>query len=215
MLQDPFGRKDPGERTAWYQSRYFRANLHFRGSEFYLRDLHVYSDGYRQPYLDDTAQKHGIEQRMLAALDGYHWSDDAVRAGHSGLRAMGSFALIDRGGREMPLQMQGSPVVTEHGANLLAVVPVRGGQRLHADFGEHGIEFRVTGTPPRARLVLNFQWVPERSALESVSADSLHYRFRNFDYQIRIANGAATKTAQGAKLVASGPTLRLLLAQSS
>lgn len=215
MLRDPFGRNEPGERTVWYQSRYFRGNLHFRGSEFYLRDLHVYSDGYPQPYLDDTAQKHGIEQRMLAALDGYHWSDDAGRAGHSGLRAMGSFALLDREGREMPLQMQGSPAVTEHGANLLTVIPLAGGERLHADFGERAIEFRVTGTPSRARLVLNFQWVPERSALESVSADTLHYRFRDFDYQIKIANGAATKAAQGAKLVASGPTLRLLLAQSS
>jgi len=39
---------------------------------------------------------------MLAVLDGYHWSDDEVRAGRSGVRAMGRFVLIGEGGSDTP-----------------------------------------------------------------------------------------------------------------
>lgn len=215
MLEDPFGRKDRAQRTVWYQSRYYRGNLHFLGNEFYMRDLHIYSDGYPQPYLEDTAKQHGIEQRMLAVLDGYHWSDDEVRAGHSGLRAMGNFTLIVNQGEEMPLQMHGLPQVVEEGENLQTVVPVAGKQRFTVSFGERAIDFSMSGVPSQARLVLNFQWAPERSVLQSVSADTLHYRFRDFDYHVKIAGGVATKTSQGARIVADRTTLRLYMAQSS
>jgi len=215
MLEDPFGRKDARERTVWYQSRYFRGNIHFRGREFYLRDLHVYSDGYPQPYLEDTALKHGIEQRMLAALDGYHWSDDAVKSGHPGVRAMGRFSLIGCDGQEMPLQMRDIPHLREAKTNLLTVVPLADGRLLNVRFDERAVEFRVNGAPAHVRLVLNFTWVPDRSALESVSADTLRYRFREFYYQMKVADGTATKTAHGAKIVATGPFLRLLMVQSS
>jgi hypothetical protein len=215
MLQDPFGRSDPGERTVWYQSRYFRANLHFRGDEFYLRDLHVYNDGFAQPYLEDTVQKHGIEQRMLAVLDGYHWSGDHARSGQAGPRAMGGFSLLDASGHETPLRTQGSPSVTETGTNLRTVVPIAGRCRLEMTFDEQGIEVRVSGAPSSARLVLNFTWDPELSALQSVAPDALHYRFRGFDYQMKITGASAAKTAQGARLTSTGRSLRLLLAQSS
>jgi hypothetical protein len=100
-------------KSVWYQSKYLRANLHFRGDEVYLRDLHVYNDQYPQPYLTDTVKKHGIEQRMLAVLDGYHWSDDEARAGRVGVCAMGRFVLIGKDGGHTPLTMHGLPVVSE------------------------------------------------------------------------------------------------------
>ena len=97
MLEDPLGRTDAPERTVWYQSKFLRANLHFRGTEFYLRDLHVYDDRFPQPYLTEPVRQHGIEQRLLAVLDGYHWSDEKVRAGQEGRRALGPFRPVDAG----------------------------------------------------------------------------------------------------------------------
>lgn len=215
MLKDPFGKEDAPQRTVWYQSKYFRANLHFRENQFYLRDLHVYNDRFPQPYLTDPARQHGIEQRMLAVLDGYHWSDDEVRAGRSGVRAMGRFVLIGEDGRSTPLNMAGLPTVSEAGSMLQTRVPLSSGGKLVCTFREREIAFSLIGAPSHARLGLTFEWVPNLSALAEVSADRLSYRFRDFDYSVRVANGVASKTADGVNIVTGKRgALRMLMAQA-
>jgi hypothetical protein len=214
MLEDPFGNERVPERTVWYQSKFLRANLHFRDDEFYLRDLHVYNDRFPQPYLTEPARQHGIEQRMLAVLDGYHWSDDEVQAGRAGLRAMGRFVLVGEDGREAPLTMAGQPAVREAGSTLRTSVPLAGGGRLVSTFYEREIEFKLTGAPSLLRLGLRFEWVAERSALHEVSAQRLSYCFRGFDYAVQIANGVASKTGDGVSIIAvKTGALRLQMAQ--
>jgi hypothetical protein len=214
MLQDPFGHTDVPQRTVWYQSKFLRANLHFRADQFYLRDLHVYNDRFVQPYLTEPVRQHGIEQRMLAVLDGYHWSDDAARGNRPGRRAMGRFVSISADGQETPLVMAGLPTVVDKGAELHTSVPLAGGGNFKAVFREKEIAFHVEGAPSGSRLAVVFEWAANRSALKDVSADRLSYSFRDFDYSVRIANGVALKTDQGVKIV-SGPhgELRLHLAQ--
>lgn len=208
MLEDPFGKDRPAERTVWYQSRYYRGNLHFRGEEFYLRDLHVYDDRFPQPYLADTARQHGIEQRMLAVLDGYHWSDGKVRA-------MGRFARIAEDGRETPVAMSGAPAVRENGPGLECRVPLAGGGACEVVFREREIEFRLQGTPGRSRPALVFEWAPGRSTFEDASGGRLRYRFRDFAYEIRVRGGAAEKTRDGVRISGGGDgALRLTMAQA-
>jgi len=214
MLEDPFGNATLPQRTVWYQSKFLRANLHFRGNDFYLRDLHVYNDQFPQPYLTDPVRQHGIEQRLLAVLDGYHWSDDQVRAGKNGRRARGRFALIAKDAAQTPLQMQGVPIVTEPRGTLRADVPLVGGGTFTILFEEGEIAFSTVGTPPGSRLGLLFEWVPALSALQQVSPDRLTYRFRDFNYDVIVANGTAAATASGAIIISNKPApLRLLMAQ--
>ncbi len=204
MLKDPFGRDHPAERTAWYQSKYYRANLHFRGDEFYLRDLHVYDDHFAEPYLTEPVRQHGIEQRMLAVLDGYHWSDDNVRAGRAGLRAMGRFVLVGLDQSVTPLLMEGLPTVTEAGSTLQANVPLRGGGTLAILFRERTVSFSVMGRNAGLRLGLIFDWVDEHSAFREISVDRLRYRFRGFDYSIGVVNGKLAQTTSGVQVLGLG-----------
>ena len=216
MLEDPFGHTSPSERTVWYQSRFLRANLHFRGDQFYLRDLHVYSDAFPQLYLADPVRKHGIEQRMLAVLDGYHWSDDQVRSGHAGRRAMGRFEAAGQDGKSIPLTMAGTPAVSQTESTLRTSVPLADGGSLLAEFGEREIEFSLTGRGRHTQPELVFEWVPDRSALEGVTGDALSYRFRDFKYAVHIENGTASQTADGVRVRATrGFSLRLKMAQSA
>jgi hypothetical protein len=216
MLQDPLGHQDSPERTVWYQSKHYRVNLHFRGDQFYLRDIHVYDDRFPEQYKTEPVRQHGIEQRMLAVLDGYHWSDDEVHAGRAGIRAQGRFALIDQHGTAASLAMVGLPTVSEVGATLRTSVPLSGGGQLVFVFGEREIEFRLIGAQSHLRLGLIFDWMADRSAFQAVSGDRLNYRFRNFDYSVGIANGVGTKTAGGVSIVAGkSGALRLLTAQLS
>ncbi len=197
MLEDPFGNTSSPERTIWYQSRFLRANLHFRDREFYLRDLQVYNDRYPQPYLTQPATIHGIEQRMLAVLDGYHWSDDNVHAGKPGTRAMGSFALVDREGRATALEMGLPPVVNESANSLLATVRLATGGALNVRFSESELAFWLSGTAEHERLQLIFQWVPSRSAIERVEPHELRYKYRDFQYHVHLVNGEAAATKSG------------------
>ena len=214
MLEDPLGRSNPPQRSVWYQSKYLRANLHFRGSQFYLRDLHVYNDKYPQPYLTEPVRQHGIEQRMLAVLDGYHWSDDEARSGRPGRRAMGRFALVDETGKDSPLTMLGLPAVTETGTELHTKVPLEGGGHLHATFREKDITLHLSGVPAESQFALIFEWVSERSALKQVKPNLLSYRFYDFDYSMRIISGKAKQTESGVMVIAEGTnTVRLHLAQ--
>ncbi|WP_158822483.1 hypothetical protein [Granulicella sp. S156] len=215
MLKDPFDRDQTPQRTVWYQSKYFRANLHFREAAFYLRDLHVYDDRFAQPYLTEPVRMHGIEQRMLAILDGYHWSDDEVHAGRDGMRAMGRFVLIGEDGLDTPLTMVGTPTVSESGLALQTSVPIAGGGSLVSVFHETEIAFSVAGVASSSLLGLKFEWVEARSALRSVSLDQLNYRFRDFDYAVQVVNGYAKKAVDGVRITSNRRgALRLIMAQS-
>jgi hypothetical protein len=214
MLEDPFGENAVPERTVWYQSKYFRANLHCRGEQFYLRDLHVYNDRFPQPYLKEPVREHGIEQRMLAVLDGYHWSDNEVQSGRAGKRAMGRFMLIGANGDESFPVMDGRPSITQSSTTLDADVPLVGGGKVKLSFREREIVFTLSESSSRSRLALVFEWVPDRSALRSVSPNRLNYRFRDFEYAVQVANGNAAALDDGVRITSdSHGALRLIMAQ--
>ena len=214
MLQDPYGKTNAPERTVWYQSKFLRADLHFRGNEFYLRDLHVYSDGYAEPYLSQTARQHGIQQRMLAVLDGYHWSDEAVRSGHSGRRAMARFGIVDKNGAFTPFILNGQPNVHQTDTSLQTTVPLAGNEELTVLFHERYIDFKLSGKRRHdAQLALLFEWADNLSTLVDAAPDQLKYRFDGFEYAVHITNGVASKTADEVKIVARENSLRLMMAQ--
>jgi hypothetical protein len=214
MLSDPFDKEVP-ERSIWYQSKYYRANLHFRGDAFYLRDLHVYSDRFPQPYLAEPVTSHGIEQRLLAVMDGYHWSDDEVRAGLTGKRAMARFISVDENQQQTPLTFAGVPSVKESRATLEARVPVSSGGKLLCIFNERDIRIRFISTGSARRLGIAFEWSQKHSAFISSSADEIKYSFRSHDYSVRLAGATASTTPDGVLLLANGSAgIQLLMAQA-
>lgn len=129
---------------------------------------------------------------------------------------MGRFVQMGSDGNETALIMRGLPNVTEVGSVLRSTVPLSSGGTLQVIFDEREIRFALSGAAARARLALQFEWVAERSAFRELSGDMLRYRFRDFDYAVRIAGGIAAKTGEGAKVVSgAAPSLRLILAQGS
>lgn len=214
MLTDPF-EKDPPERTIWYQSKYYRANIHFRGNAFYVRDLHVYSDHFSEPYLTGPVTTHGIEQRQLAVMDGYHWSDDEVRAGRPGRRAMGKFVSVAPDKEQVILSTIGVPSVQETDSVMEVHVPVAEGGYLLFVFTEKEIEMRQTIRGTESRIGLLFEWAQDRTAFFKSSTNELKYRFRDHDYSVKLLEGTASSSAEGVLLAWDGRKgLRLLMAQS-
>lgn len=205
QLDDSFGNTDPAEASVWYQSRFYRADLHLKGDLPFLRDLTVYSDRLKQPFLDTPTRDHDVEQRMPAVLDGYHWSR---RPGsHTDEGAGGYFVS---GGRR--LKTAGKPTVREEGASLWVDLPLEGERTLHVRFDEREISFSLS---PSAVLTLSFEWDPAKSALEEVLPSQIRYRWQGFDYAVEVVRGEAKATANGWTVEAGGRGIALRMAQGS
>ncbi len=206
-LDDPFGNTSPANGSVWYQSRFYRANLHFKGDLPYLRDLTVYSDRNPQPFLKEATRAHDVEQRMPAALDGYHWSPNPGDTGEPG--AGGFFYL--NGTR---LRLTGKPTVREEGQNLTVEAPVGEGQVLYIRFDERAVSIQLN-PPPKAPFVLRFEWDPTKSALIEVQSHTARYRWQGFDYSVDLKAGVARPNPQGWEIMSGNHSISLLLAQAS
>ena len=204
QLNDPFGNTAPAQTSVWYQSRFYRANLHFKGDEFFLRDVMVYSDLNPQPFLKTATRESNVEQRMPAILDGYHWSS------HPGsLDEQGAGAFFEVAGTR--LRLAGKPVVRESGASLLVDLPVGAGKTLHLRFDERA--FFASISPNAQTLALSFEWDTSKTALVGVQAQRALYRWQGFDYGVQIEAGHAAATANGWKVTGNTRGFVLRLAQ--
>lgn len=183
MLTDPFGNVDHPERSIWYQSRFYRANLHLKDTLPYFRDVTVYGDQNPQPFLTEATRLHDVEQRMPAVLDGYHWSK-SPGASEPGA---GGYFTVD-GER---LHLTGEPKVREEGKSLLVELPVTGGRTLRVRFDERQISV-VLDTPSFA---LSFEWAAGKSALAAVEPRRVAYRWQGFDYAVEVPHGADSQTS--------------------
>lgn len=207
QLTDPFGHDNPAEKSIWYQSRFYRANLHSRGSEIFLRDIAVYSDRLRQPYLDNPTRIHGIEQRLPAVLDALHWSDGKTKCA-------GRFVLINSQGDTSTIEATSFADVRESGSTLEIGVPIKTGGVLHLDLGEHVLSVRANDLPEGKTFALDFQWAHDRTSFVSIEKDRLNYRFESFNYSVKVMRGHAEPTAAGVRIDSVGNEVRLDMRQT-
>lgn len=200
MAVDPFDNTARVERTVWYQSRWYRANLHLKGDLPYLRDLTVYSDHNPQPFLREATRLRDVEQRMPAVLDGYHWSATP------GSSEPGAAAFFVADGER--LRLAGDPVIHEEGAALRVELPVSDRRTLRLHFEERTLSLDLD----RGDVVLSFEWDPSRAALQSVDEHRADYRWQGFDYRVEVS-GKAHRTASGWEVAGDKGGIVLTLAQ--
>jgi len=199
MAHDPFANANPAESTAWYQSRFYRADLHFHGDLPYLRDITVYSDRNEQPFLQKATRTNDVEQRMPPILDGYHWRRQGEALG------AGGFFEID-GQR---VRLSGEPRITERGESLIAELPVSGGQiRIAFDSKKISVTYKGAGS-----LSLAFEWDPAKSAFASATPDRASYKWNGLEYSAALLRGSAEATSRGWKAAADKGSIVLELAQ--
>ncbi|HWA83614.1 MAG TPA: hypothetical protein VG820_09285, partial [Fimbriimonadaceae bacterium] len=202
MLADSFGNADPACASIWYQSRFYRANLHIQGDLPYLRDLTVYSDRMKQPFLDSPTRLTDVEQRMPAVLDGYHWRRKTESRGEPGA---GGFFMS--GGER--LRLTGKPQAEEDQTTLSVMLPVQNGLTLQIGFGERVLAASIIETP----VTLAFEWDTAKAALAEVKPDQLVYKWQGFDYEVEVAKGEAKATSMGCHIQAKDDWIALRLAQ--
>jgi hypothetical protein len=202
MLTDPFGNTPP-ERSAWYQSRYYRANLHFKGELPFLRDLTVYSDRNQQPFLTKATRQNDVEQRMPAMLDGYHWSKNPGALDEDGA---GGYLLL--GGQRVTLTAE--PTVKERGEALEVELKLTGGESLHLEFSPKEILFKSSSSK---LLEISFEWDPAKASRIEVQDHQVRFHRPDLDYTLKLHRGTARVSPSGWIAQAEGSALRLKLSQ--
>lgn len=201
QLVDPFENTDPAEASVWYQSRFYRVNLHFKGDLPFLRDLTVYSDRNPQPFLDKATRLNDVEQKMPPVLDGYHWKNDSAKG-----PGAGGFFLVN--GKR--LTMTGKPIVKESGKTMTVDVPVLDGKILRLKFDEKKIAITLNGS----NLELSFEWDTKKSNMTDVDPQTVHFKLDGFDYSVGVTGGIAGVTKTG-WATTSDKEIGLLMAQPS
>ena len=205
MLDDPFGNSDPAESTIWYQSRYYRANLHIRGDLPFLRDVTVYSDRNEQPFLRIPTRLSDVEQRMPAVMDGYHWSS---RPGALGEPGAGAFLTVN--GKRV--RTKGKPTVKQAGDSLYVRLPTEFGL-ITITFTEIEIRVALGGKHPK-EVGLSFEWDGSKAPIPTLSREAVHYE-QTPGYEVRVLQGVAQVSEVGWKVSSQAGLIRLGLSQST
>lgn len=207
QMVDPFENTEPVETSIWYQSRYYRVNLHFKGDLPYLRDITVYSDLYSQPFLTAATRLEDVEQKMPPVLDGYHWRSNS----HSRTEPGAAGFFFSNGSR---LLKSGKVIVKETGKRMVVLIPVQDDKVLRIQFDEKKmfVTLQSSSSDVVSALKLAFEWDPAKATMTRVTLHRVHFKADKFDYSVALHGAIARPTAQGWTLSSDG-TFALELAQ--
>lgn len=70
-----------GNKSVWFNSKYYRINIFSDDKKVWIRDLQKYDDNQRDVYLDSPCQDSLGVYEALPVMDGVQFSDDEVQAG--------------------------------------------------------------------------------------------------------------------------------------
>lgn len=180
-----------GNKTVWYDSRYYRANLLWEKGRFRFRDIHLFDERFKSEYLDTPGTGSQFLFYTLPFVDGFMWSKGEDRAGLSLVRT-GS----DGQAEELRLD---SPEVKERGRSVLEV---RGND-------QYGDTFRITLHDDRIEVSSpdadkDVAWALQLHAapgtelpFTDVGGKSANAVFRGHSYSVTCSEGRFEKAAEG------------------
>lgn len=180
-----------GNKTVWYDSRYYRANLLWEKGRFRFRDIHLFDERFKSEYLDTPGTGDRFLFYTLPFVDGFMWSKGGDRAGLSLVRTC-------RDGQAEELRLD-SPEVKERGRSVLEV---RGND-------QYGDTFRITLHDDRIEVSSpdagkDVAWALQLHAapgtelpFTDVGGKSANAVFRGHSYSVTCSEGSFEKAAEG------------------
>lgn len=180
-----------GNKTVWYDSRYYRANLLWEKGRFRFRDIHLFDERFKSEYLDTPGTVDRFLFYTLPFVDGFMWSKGEDRAGLSLVRT-GS----DGHAEELRLD---SPEVKERGRSVLEV----------SGNDQYGDTFRITLHDDRIEVSSpdadrDVAWALQLHAapgtelpFTDVGGKSAGAVFRGHSYSVTCSEGRFEKAVEG------------------
>ena len=184
-----------GNKTVWFNSRYYRANLLWEKGTFRFRDIHLFDESYKSVYLEKPGDGNQFLFYTLPVVDGFMWSEGLDRAGLRIVR-------LDKDGDKEELSLD-HPVVTEIGKDTLVVSAEDSkGHAFKITFYE--TRFEVAALSKEA----DFSWALELKAAAGkelpftvIEDKAVNASFDGFNYVITCEKGHIRKPESGSDYV--------------
>ena len=179
--------KHENRKTVWYNSRFYRLNVLWEQGGFFIRDLHCFDEKVVSPTHDTALATTYLAYGTLPVMDGALWS---------GTQQAGMWpVLLSADGKPVALRSEGAPVVKELNRTSLSIQQaLRGGGTFSIACGETNVT--CTGVDAHGQP-LNWAWdlvggAPQKSAVQTVTTNSVTYHATGMDYQLRLAPAAGS-----------------------
>lgn len=175
-----------GDKSVWYNSRYYRSNLYWEKDGFCFRDIHFFDENYQSEYLDTPGTGGQFFYYTLPVIDRFHWSTPEE---HTGLR----FVKVDKSGNKTVVVLT-DPVVTEPSKTKLQIESKdKNGNDFIIVFNEDKIEVSCKATEKDLNWMLELK-VPEermdRLPFKQIGESAINAEFRGFNYKISCDKGS-------------------------
>ncbi|KAA6331453.1 hypothetical protein EZS27_019945, partial [termite gut metagenome] len=175
--------RNEGNKTVWFNSRYYRANLLWKGKSFRFRDIHLFDENFESDYLTKAGTSSQCVYTTLPVVDGFLWSTQSELAG---------LRIVDKNGNDLEF---GEPTVNRLSENVLHVeFSTTSGQTFSIIFYED--RFEVACTKGKKDMAWAFE-------LKTASGKELPFReinenkikafFNGFEYTITCKKGKVGK----------------------
>jgi hypothetical protein len=174
------------EKTVWFDSRYYRANLLWADGALRFRDIHLFNEQFPSGYETKPATSNECAFFTLPIVDGYLWSTPDQLAG---LKFM---AIVD--GKEILLQ-GGDPIITDKIPGKLSVSwPLKlKNCSLNIEFTEQQIKMSVSGKK-------HLDWYLDLTSsneiklpFTSITNTHLNAKFEGMNYSVIAIKGKFSK----------------------
>ena len=181
--------RNQGNKSVWYNSRYYRSNLLWEKDGFCFRDIHIFDEKFKSAYLDTPGTGGQFFYYTLPVIDRFHWSTPEDK---TGLRVV----KIGKDGSKSNITLK-DPIVTEPSNSVLKVESSdNDGNTFFLTFYEDRIEISCKPKEKGLSWAMELK-VPEsrveRLPFNSFDKTSVSAEFRGHKYQITCKKGSIDK----------------------
>ena len=174
--------RNENNKTVWFNSRYYRANLLWKNQNFSFRDIHLFDERFKSQYVDKAGESSQFFFYTLPMVDGYMWSTPEDRAGMQIVQHISS-------GEKKVIQFN-SPTITEPDIKTLEVTCTdEENHSFKMTFTESDFEITCDTNDKDFRLSLDLHTASSELPFKEIEGQNIMADFQGFKYVIRCLDG--------------------------
>ncbi len=190
--------KHQGRRTLWYDSRFYRANMYWRGNKFKVRDIHIFNENVVSPYHQKAADTNDMAVYTLPIIDGFLWSSSHGRRAGIRLVALGA------NGQRIPFLMDAEPSVTAIADNAMGIrFPIKQGGTMNIVCEPERVAWHLEHpAAPDFRWAMEMTWsTSHRTGILQHTHKKLFYRNQSVLYAMVLGAGTIVRPKNELKTI--------------
>jgi hypothetical protein len=174
VAEDDF--KQTAKKSIWYDSRYYRVNVYWDGSDFKFRDIHLFDERMKGNYYENVCTTSNCSFMTLPLVDGFVWST-AENLACMRIMADGEAVSV------------GAPVVKRRGKNTLVATALCSIGKLRIVMKEGRMKVRIAH--PKKTWSLQLFAAPSATLpFKSAEGRTVRAEFNGYEYSLNLSRGS-------------------------